>query len=86
MNLQVQKKDGQLQPFDRNKVLGGLVKSGVSAEQAESIAIQVEAWVQVAAHNGVVQSLEIRAKVLELLKAVNPTVAASFEAYQKPQA
>lgn len=84
MELQVQKKDGSLQPFDRNKISAGLIKSGASATEAESITSQVEAWAQGAAQNGVIKSLEVRAKVLELLRGVNPTAAAAFEAYQKP--
>ncbi|MFZ5365950.1 MAG: ATP cone domain-containing protein [Patescibacteria group bacterium] len=85
MNLQVQKKDGSLEPFDRNKISAGLLKSGASAAEAESITVQVESWAQGAAQNGIIHSLEIRNKVLELLRGVNPTAAAAFESYQKPQ-
>lgn len=84
MELQVQKKDGRLEAFDRSKILNGLIKSGASTTEAESITSQVESWAQGAAQNGVVKSLDIRTKVLELLRSANPAVAASFEAYRKP--
>jgi transcriptional regulator NrdR family protein len=85
MNLQVQKKDGRLQPFEKEKVAAGLIRSGASVEEAENVASQVEAWAQTNAANGVVNSLDLRAKVLEVLKTVNANVATAFESYQKPQ-
>lgn len=86
MPIKVQKKDGQLEDFDRNKVLGGIVKSGVNPEQAEEITKQVEAWALTAAVNGVLNSMAIRGKVLEVLRPVNPTAVEAFESYQKPPA
>jgi len=77
------KKDGSLEDFDRNKVSSGAVKSGASSAEAESIAAQVETWAQSAAVDGVVKSSDIRAKVLELLRAVNPEAADNFAAYKK---
>lgn len=84
MPVKVQKKSGELEDFDRAKVLNGVMKSGATPEEAENVTAQTEAWVQTAAVNGVVQTTEVRAKVLEILRSVNPTAAASFEAYQKP--
>ncbi len=84
MPIKVQKKDGQQEDFDRNKVVGGLAKSGATPDQVEEITKQVEVWVTTAAVNGVINSFEIRAKVLELLRAVNPSAITAFENYQKP--
>lgn len=80
----VQKKDGSLQDFDRAKIVGGVVSAGGSAEDAERVATEVEAWLATAAVNGVVNSADLRNKGLEVLRTVNPTVAASYEAYKKP--
>lgn len=82
MPIKVEKKDGRLEDFDRNKVSNGIVKSGASAAEAESIADQIETWAQSAAMAGVVKSSAIRTKVLELLRSVNPEAAAAFEAYK----
>lgn len=84
MELQVQKKDGTLEPFDRNKIKNGLIKSGASEAEAESIASQVEVWSQTVAVNNVVKTADIKTKVLGLLRSANPTAAAAFEAYRKP--
>lgn len=86
MPVKVQKKDGSLEDFDRSKVLNGVIKSGVTPEQAEEVARQVETWAPTTAVNGVLSSMAIRGKVLEVLRSVNPTAAAAFEAYQKPAA
>lgn len=86
MDLQVQKKDGTLQPFDRSKISAGVIRSGASVEEAENVTLQVETWAQSTAQNGVVNATELRTKVLEVLKTVNPTAGTAFETYQKPQA
>ena len=83
MPIKVQKKDGRLEDFDRSKMARGILKSGATTEQAENIAAQVETWAQTASVNGVVGALEIRTKVLEVLRSVNPEAAAAFEAYRK---
>lgn len=81
--FKVQKKDGSLQDYDRAKVVGGAVKAGASPEEAETVANQIEAWLPTVAAAGVVNSMDIRSKGLEILKTVNPTAAATFESYQK---
>lgn len=83
--MQVQKRDGSLEEFDRSKISGGVVKAGTTPDQAESITTQVETWAQGAAVDGVVMASGIRMKVLELLRTVNPEAAAVFEAYKKPE-
>lgn len=83
MPVKVQKKDGRLEDFNRDKVNRGVVKSGASSEEAENIAAQIETWAQGAAVNGVVKSSDIRIKVLELLRPVNSAAATTFEAYKK---
>lgn len=83
MPIKVEKKDGRMEDFDHNKVSSGIVKSGASPTEAETITNQIETWAQSVAVNGVVKSSAIRTKVLELLRSVNPEAAASFEAYKK---
>ncbi len=81
--FKVQKKDGSLEDFDRGKITGGVIKAGGSAEDAEKVAAEVEAWLPTVAVEGVVKSTDIRTKGLGALQTVNPTVAASFESYKK---
>lgn len=82
----VQKKDGSLEDFDRNKIVNGVVKSGASEEEAEAIAAQIEGWLPGVAVEGAVKAMEVRSKVLELLRLANPTAADAFEGYQKAPA
>lgn len=83
-NLMVEKKDGTQEPFDRNKIVNGLLKSGATDAEAQNLATQVETWAQGAAANGVVKSLAIRTKILELLRIANAIAAQAFETYRKP--
>ena len=80
---QVQKKDGSLVDFDQNKIVTGVLKAGGTQENAQKIAADIKAWLPVVAVNNMVKALDIRNKVIEELKIVNPTAAANFESYQK---
>lgn len=81
--MKVLKKDGAMEDFDRSKIVAGLLKAGANPTEAESVTSQVEIWA-----NGMnldtVSSSDIGKKLVEILKAVNPTAAAAFEGYTKP--
>lgn len=80
----VQKKDGTLEEFDKNKILNGVVGAGGTQEEAQKILEGIEAWLPKAAVNGVVKSVDIRTKGLEILDTINPEAAKGFRSYQKP--
>lgn len=84
--IKVEKKDGTQEPFMREKIINGVTRSGGTPEQAESITAQIEGWVTTTALNGVIKTVDIRNKLLELLRGLNPQAAATFEAYIKPAA
>ena len=81
----VQKKDGSLEDFDRTKITGSLVKAGATVEEAEKVAVEVDAWLPTVAVDGVVNSLDIRIKGLDVLKMVNPEIAAKFDEFKKAE-
>jgi transcriptional regulator NrdR family protein len=81
--MNVEKKDGTMEPFDRSKVVGACVNAGATNEQAEKCASMVEEWAMGAAMNGSVKSFEIREKVLEMLRMENPAAATAYESYVK---
>lgn len=81
--FKVRKKDGSQEDFDRNKVFNSILRAGGTREEAEKVTGEVETWLSNAAVNGVVDSQAIRAKVIELLRPLNPTVAGDYEAYKK---
>jgi hypothetical protein len=82
--IKVEKKDGSQESYIREKLVGGMVKSGATQEQADLIAAQIEEWMPTVAASGVIKTSDLRAKLLELLKAVNPQAGDAFAAYQKP--
>jgi transcriptional regulator NrdR family protein len=86
MDIKVKKKDGRIEAFDRNKIINGLVKSGALPDEANKVVAGVEAWAPTVAVEGVIGTMEIRGKVIELLRAVNPQAAADYESYRKPAA
>jgi transcriptional regulator NrdR family protein len=79
----VQKKDGSLQDFDKAKIISGIVRSGATPEEAEQIIVEVETWLPTVVVEEIVSSHAIREKVLETLRAINPTAVSNFENYQK---
>ena len=81
--MQIQKKDGRLEEFDRSKLKQSILAAGTNENEAESTTAQVEAWAPSMAINNAVHSQVIRAKTIELLKTTNPTAAKTYEEYKK---
>jgi len=81
--VQVQKKDGRLEEFDRNKLKQSILAAGANESEAESVTAQIEAWAPTMAVNNAVHSQVIRAKAIELLKIANSAAAKTYEEYKK---
>ena len=81
--MQVKKRDGSLEEFDREKVFRSAVAAGLSEEDATPLALEVEAWVGGVVEGTVVSTPEMRNKVLGLLRERDPEAAARFEGYRK---
>ena len=84
--IRVEKRDGTEEAFRRDKVKNSIIKAGASTEEAEKVTAQIESWAQEAAVEGVIKTLDIRAKVIEKLTPVNLAAAKAYEAYRKPTA
>lgn len=84
MIVKIQKKDGSQEEYDRNKLVSSCMKAGAGHSEAEQVASQVETWLsnldQVS-----VKSEDLRNKVYGALRSLNPSVAATFEAFRKPE-
>jgi len=78
--MQVKKRDGSLQGFDREKLKGSVVAAGVADNEAESLTAGVEVWMEGAAVDGAVESQAIWEKVYGELQGLNSEAA---EAYRK---
>ena len=80
----VNKKDGVQEDFNDDKLMTGVIKAGGSSEEARKVLDEVKAWLPTTAINNEVVSADLRAKVIESLKTLNPIASSSFEAYTKP--
>ena len=81
--LKVQKRDGNIENWDREKLLTSVANIGLSSEEAQSITCLVEIWCQRSANDFLIDSLKIREKVIELLCAVHPQAAREFGYFRK---
>jgi len=83
MAIAVLKRDGTTEDWDIEKVRRSIVSAGTSVEESDAITKLIEGWAQRFAENGVVKSSDIKAKAIELMKAVNSSFTQAFEEYQK---
>ena len=80
----VEKRNGETQEFDRDKLIHSLVNAGAEEEAAKGAALDIESWaVSRAAEEGSVKSQAIRDKVISDLRNSQPEVAKRYEAYTK---
>lgn len=77
--IQVKKANGQTAAFDKSKIVRILGRVGVSSDEANRLAGQIESWAQTVP-GGTVNSQEIKRKVLEL---ASPEVAQKIRAFVK---
>ena len=83
--LQIQKKDGSSQDYDRRKLLTSLIRAQATPEQAMRVATDIETWL-VSLNVQVVKSEEIKKRIVEDLNKVNPDAAHAYEVYKKAEA
>ncbi|MBN1262768.1 MAG: hypothetical protein JW991_00240 [Candidatus Pacebacteria bacterium] len=81
--FKIEKRDGREENFNHDKVIDSLLRAGVSTEQAEFIASEIESWAPTVAIDSKVRSADIRTKLLSLLQAINLQAAARYESYRK---
>jgi transcriptional regulator NrdR family protein len=80
--MNVEKRDGTVEAFDRSKVVRSCASAGATPEQCEMIATGIEQWMS-NANGAPVKSTEIRDRVIEALRTESPDTASAFEAYVK---
>jgi transcriptional regulator NrdR family protein len=82
LQITVIKKDGHSEQFSRDKLTTAITKVGVSTDVAAAISLLVETWLTGSLKEEV-SSMDIRYKVIDLLKMVNPIQAAVYESHKK---
>jgi len=83
MGMSVLKRNGTTQDWDYEKVHQSIINAGASVEEADAIAKLIEIWAHKFAENEVVKSVDIKAKIIEIMKAVNSAFTQAYEEYQK---
>lgn len=83
ISLKVRKRDGALEDWSFDKALTSISKTGLPIDQAENITVLLEAWLRNHAHNGIVNSVDIRDKIIELLTSQDPVARESYRDYKK---
>ena len=81
----VQKQDGSVTDFDSKKMLLSLVRAGVAPDQAERILDNIRSWFY-SLDMEFVKSSDIRQRIVDLLKKINPQAARGYKMFRKSQA
>ncbi|MBU0708504.1 hypothetical protein KJ596_01985 [Patescibacteria group bacterium] len=80
--MQVRKRDGSLEEFDRNKIKGGLVAAGVEEAEAEEITVELGSWATSTALENAVETQAIWEKACEVLDGYNPDIATVYKTHR----
>ena len=83
MALSVLKNNGASEEWSQEKIKSSILHSGASVEEADAVSALIEIWAQRFAENGVVKAHDIRAKIIEIMKAVNSAFSQAYEEYRK---
>lgn len=84
-DLQVKKRDGTVEPWNIDKLVTSIAKSGVPMNDAQRIAGEIEQWARGRVQNSGITSFEIRDKVIEMLSGEFPTEAENYKSYKKAE-
>ena len=82
-NLQVVKREGGQEDWSMDKLVTSITKSGVELEEAKQVAALVESWALRSSANGQISWSQIRDKVTQFLRVVDPVAASAYESYKK---
>lgn len=72
-----------MEEWSDDKLIASIQKTGVSTDDAQEIANKVKDWVKANTKNNIIDSVQIRDKVVELLKVNFPAEADSYQAFKK---
>ncbi len=82
-NLKVEKRGGEIENWNYDKILLSIGKAMIPLERAEKIASQVEEWAKSQAKKGVISSEDLKDKIISLLKESDPISAEAYRVYKK---
>ncbi|MDD3531754.1 MAG: ATP cone domain-containing protein [Candidatus Shapirobacteria bacterium] len=81
--VKIQKKDGRIEDFDKEKLERSVFSAGATKGQSQLVTQEVEEWLYNVALEEIVNTQEIRNKIIGSLTEKNPRAAKSYQEYQK---
>ena len=79
----VNKRSGGFEDWNKEKIINSATKAGVTLKSAVAISEILEEWASENAQDGVILSAEIKDKLIEVLKLINPIAAETYATYKK---
>ncbi len=80
--VKVQKQEGNVEEFEKKKLLLSLLRAGSPPDQAERILANIETWLN-SQEQKIIKSSEIKIRVGNILKRINPQAARGYKLYRK---
>ncbi len=80
--VKVEKKEGNVEEFEKKKLVLSLLRAGSPPDQAERILANIEAWLNSQEQKNI-KSSEIKIRVGNILKRINPQAARGYKIYRK---
>ena len=82
-DFKVKKRDGTVEPWSDDKLVTSMTRAGIPIEEAEKFAQSIREWGPKNLMDHQVTSIQLRDKVIEMIKTDYPAEADSFQAYKK---
>lgn len=82
-NMQVRKRNGSMQPFATEKIANSIAKAGGTAQLAANVLEAVKYYVSNAGKKGVIDSKQIRSKVVDELLEKDANTAKAYKNFKK---
>jgi hypothetical protein len=83
LNFKIRKRGGGFEPWNIEKTINSVAVAGTSMKMSEAIGKLIEAWAEKTAQDGVISSLQVRDKVVEVLTTVDEMAAEAYKAFKK---
>jgi transcriptional regulator NrdR family protein len=81
--VKVQKKDGRIEEFDKEKLKKSIFAAGATDSQSQLVTREVEEWLYNVALEEIIDTQTIKGKVASSLAEKNPKAAKSYQEYKK---
>jgi transcriptional regulator NrdR family protein len=85
MDIKIVKRDGSIEPFNIDKIIASIARSGVPLGKSEEIAKAVQEWIPSQTVEGKITSNQIRDQIIQKLSDDYPAEVDSYKAFKKEE-